>query len=268
MTRMPPYQDLLTLIEERATAFREAVAVADPVARIPGCPDWTVRDLVTHLGGVHRFWAATVAAGPADGSPPAEAVDGSPPAEAVGGAPSAEAVGGGDPHGDLLEWSAESTRLLLDALRVAPPDQGCWTWWEASGAPMTAGAVARHQVQEAAVHAYDAQEAAGKAEPVPAAIAVDAIAEFLEVGLGSVGAWPHRPARIALSAVEGPTWLLDLTPAGAKANPAPSGEPVATIRASASDLLLFLYRRIGAEAVTVTGDRSVVDDLIAWPHSS
>src|SRR5690349_16641686 len=130
MTRMPPYQDLLTSLEERATAFREAVAVADPVARIPGCPDWTVRDLVTHLGGVHRFWAATVAAGPADGPP------------------SAEAVGDGDPHGDLLEWSAESTRLLLDALRAAPPDQGCWTWWEASGAPMTAGAVVRHQVQE------------------------------------------------------------------------------------------------------------------------
>ncbi|MFI7597888.1 maleylpyruvate isomerase family mycothiol-dependent enzyme [Actinoplanes sp. NPDC049681] len=246
MTRIPPYRDLLELIDERATAFRAAVAAADPGAKVPGCPAWTVHDLVAHLGAVHRFWAVTVAAGPAE-APPAE-----------------EAIGDRTPHGDLLDWSAESTRLLLDALRAAPPDGECWTWWGASDAPMTAGAVARHQVQEAAVHTYDAQEASGSAEPVPAAIAVDAVEEFLVVGLGSLGPWPHRPARLALSAVEGPTWLLDLTPAGAQADPAPSGEPVATIRASASDLLLFLFRRVGAEQVTVTGDRTVVDELLTW----
>jgi uncharacterized protein (TIGR03083 family) len=243
---MPPYPDLLDLIDERATAFREAAAAADRAARVPGCPDWTVSDLVAHLGEVHRFWAVTVAAGPADGPP------------------SAEALGDRTPHGDLFEWSAESTRLLLEALRAAPAERGCWTWWGASEAPMTVGAVARHQVHEAAVHTYDAQEAAGKPEPVPAAVAVDAVPEVLVVSLGSLGAWPHRPARLALSAVEGPTWLLDLTPAGAKADPAASGEPVATIRASASDLLLLLFRRIGADAVSVTGDRTVVDELLAW----
>jgi uncharacterized protein (TIGR03083 family) len=201
---------------------------------------------LAHLGEVHRFWAATVAAGPSD-SPP-----------------SAEAIGDRTPHGDLLTWSEESTRLLLDALRAADPNRGCWAWWGASDAPMTVGAVARHQVQEAAVHTYDAQDACGKPEPLPAAIAVDAIPEFLQVSLGSLGAWPHRPARIALSAVEGPTWLLDLTPEGATPDPAPSGEPVATIQASASDLLLVLFKRIGVEAATVTGDPSAVDELLSW----
>ncbi|MEV8507214.1 maleylpyruvate isomerase family mycothiol-dependent enzyme [Actinoplanes sp. NPDC051475] len=246
MTRIPPYRDLLDLIDERATAFRAAVAAADRGAKVPGCPEWTVQDLVAHLGAVHRFWAVTVAAGSAEAPPPADA------------------IGDRTPHGDLLEWSAASTGLLLDALRAGPPDQECWTWWGASEAPMTAGTVARHQVQEAAVHTYDAQKAGGRAEPVPAAIAVDAVEEFLVVSLGSLGAWPHRPARLALSAVEGPTWLVDLTPAGAKADPAPSGDPVATIQASASDLLLLLFHRIGAEGITVTGDRSVVDELLTW----
>ncbi|WP_306209293.1 maleylpyruvate isomerase family mycothiol-dependent enzyme [Actinoplanes sp. RD1] len=246
MTQTPPFEDLLALIEDRSAAFRAAVAGADLAAGVPGCPGWTVRDLVTHLGNVHRFWAAAVAAGPA-GDPPSE-----------------EAVGPREPSGDLLEWSAESTRMLVGALRAAGPGTGCWTWWEASGAPMTAGAVARHQVQEAAVHAWDAQAAAGKPEPIPAAAAVDAVPEFLEVGLGSLGPWPHRPARLTLSATDGPAWVVDLTPAGAEAHPAAAGEPVTTVQAPASDLLLFLFNRIPADAVTVTGDASVLGELGAW----
>ena len=33
-----------------------AVAGADPDGTVPTCPEWTVRDLVRHMGGVHR-WA-------------------------------------------------------------------------------------------------------------------------------------------------------------------------------------------------------------------
>jgi len=48
----------------------------------------------------------------------------------------------------------------------------------ASSAPSTSGAVAWHQVQEAAVHARDAQEAAGHAGPLPAVVAADGVQEF------------------------------------------------------------------------------------------
>jgi uncharacterized protein (TIGR03083 family) len=243
MTSLLPFPELLDLVAERSAALRQAVAAGDSEARVPGCPDWSLRDLVAHLGAVQRFWARVVTIGPADGPP---------------------SFAAGEPVGDLLTWSAESTTLLIDALRVAGPDRDCWTWWGASEAPMTSVAVARHQVQEAAVHAWDAQETIGKPESIPAAVAVDTIDEMLVVTLGTLGAWPHRPARIALSAVEGPTWLVDLTPSGAKAGPSAGGEPLATLRGSASDLVLALYTRIPLDRVEVDGDREAVTELLAW----
>src|SRR3954466_14546750 len=124
MTDTPPHPELLALIGDRSTAFRDAVgAASDPQARVPGCPDWTLGDLVAHLGAVQRFWAVVVAMGD-DSRPPSPDERGDTPRQ-----------------GALLAWSAESTRLLVSALRDAAPGDPCWTWWGPSGAPMAAGAV-------------------------------------------------------------------------------------------------------------------------------
>jgi uncharacterized protein (TIGR03083 family) len=127
----PGFPVLLRLIDERSVAFRAAIASAPHLdVRVPTCPEWTLFDLVEHLGEVHRSWAANVAAGPADG----------PAGTAAEGAPAAPRE-----REALLAWSAEATRRLLSALREAGPDRGCWTWWGASQSPQTSGAVARHQ---------------------------------------------------------------------------------------------------------------------------
>jgi uncharacterized protein (TIGR03083 family) len=193
----PGFDDWLGLIEERSAALRSAARGAPADAGVPACPDWTVRDLVAHAGATQRFWAAVVAAGPAR----------RPPAEAE--------VPGRVPAGDLLEWSAQGTAALVAALRAAGARAPCWTWWAESGGASTAGAVARHHVQEAAVHVRDAQEAAGAPEPLPAGLAVDAVDEFLQVGFGSMDGWPHSPARVALVADEGRAWTLILDATGA-----------------------------------------------------
>lgn len=58
---------LLRLIDERSTAFRAAVAAAPSLdVQVPTCPEWTLFDLIQHLGGGDRFWAAVVGAGPAE----------------------------------------------------------------------------------------------------------------------------------------------------------------------------------------------------------
>jgi uncharacterized protein (TIGR03083 family) len=263
MTSFPEY---LNLIDDRSAALRAAVtAASDNSARVPGCPAWNLRDLVLHLGRVQRFWSVVVAAGPADRPPPLEAV------------PEPE------PTGDLLEWSAGSTRLLLAALGDAGPDAPSWTWWPTSGAPQTVAAVARHQVEEAGVHAYDAQDAIGKPEPVPAAVAVDGVAEFLQVTFGAEGPWLHPPARVAFTADEGPSWVLDLSEAGAALDPARPGPAAdapgsgaalhspgarggvaATVRGPASDILLALYSRIPLSRLQIDGDAGLIDRLQAW----
>ncbi|MFD7290376.1 maleylpyruvate isomerase family mycothiol-dependent enzyme [Streptomyces sp. NPDC059863] len=167
MTQTPSFDELLSLIEDRSAALREAVAAASDLAiRVPSCPDWSLRDLIAHLAEVQNFWAAAVAAGPSE-RPPAVA--------------------------EVPVESLAATEALVVALRESGPESGCWAWWGASGSPMTAGAVARRQVQEAAVHAFDAQLAVGIPRPVPSAIALDGIAEFISVIHGSSGVWPHDP---------------------------------------------------------------------------
>ncbi len=247
------FEHMLSLIDDRAAALRAAATAAGLDARVPACPDWSVQDLVAHLGEVHLFWSAAVAAGPA-ASPPGD-----------------EVVGDTAPHGDLLTWSADATKALVGALSQAGPDRGCWTWWEPSGAPATAGAVARHQVQEAGVHAFDAQQAAGTAEPLPAAVAADGIGEYLTVELPTNGPWPHDPASLVLATGDGGTWLIGLGPAGAQvsalAEPdASSARPDAVVTASPSDLVLAFYRRARPDSLEVNGDADVVARLLAWPN--
>lgn len=238
------FEDLLALIEDRAAAMRKSAARApDLDVRVPTCPDWSLRDLVGHLTEVHRFWTAAVAAGPCK-HPPALA-----PADDT-------------PSADLLTRSATATRELIAALRSAGPAMGCWAWWGESGVPMTSGAVARHQVHEAAVHAFDAQLATGTPQPIPAIVALDGIAEFIGISHGTAGSWPYGPARIGLHAAEGESWLLDLKAPGSH-----NGQPetVADLHGSASDLLLTLHGRLPLDGLRSQGDRATLENLLSWP---
>ncbi|WP_229075321.1 maleylpyruvate isomerase family mycothiol-dependent enzyme [Actinoplanes sp. DH11] len=263
MSSTPPFPELLSLVESRSAALRDAAT--DLTARVPGCPDWSVGELVSHLTRVQRFWTAAVTA--ADVTTPPPFPDPAPVAAPESPGPEAGVPAGGA-SGKEAAASArgleEATRGLLDALREAGPEAPAWAWWPESAAPRTVGAIARHQVQEAAVHAFDAQEAAGRPEPLPAAVAVDGVPEFLSVCLGSAGSWPHRPARVEFQALEGPSWTVDLSPAGVIVGPAASGEPVTRFQGSASDLVLVLYRRIALEDVRVDGDREVAVQLTEW----
>jgi uncharacterized protein (TIGR03083 family) len=247
MTQTPAFEDLLVLVQDRSAALRSSVAGSpDLDVRVPSCPDWSLRDLVEHLVRVHRFWAAAVAAGPSE-KPPTVA-----PADDM-------------PSADLLARSAAATQELIAALRAAGPAVGCWTWWGDSDVPMTSGAVARHQVQEAAVHAFDAQLATGNPRPVPAVVALDGIAEFIGVSHGTAGPWPHEPVRIGLHAAEGESWLVDLTASGSHIIDG-QHETAADLHGSASDLLLTLHGRLPLESLRSKGDRATLENLLRWPN--
>lgn len=246
--------DLLRLMDERSTAFRAAVAAAPSLdVQVPTCPEWTLFDLVQHLGEGRRRWAAIVAAGPADAPPAVSSPE--PPREREA----------------LLAWFTASTTELLDALREAGPDRGCWTWWGPSQSPQTTGAVARHQLQQVAVHTYDAQVAVGAPQPLPDEVALDGVDEFLTTCVANTAAWPHKPAVIDYHATEGRCWRLWFSADGARAArlPTPAAAEVPEVayvsaRGTANELVMFFYGRIPADSLQLDGDRHVLDQLIAW----
>ncbi|WP_305783308.1 maleylpyruvate isomerase family mycothiol-dependent enzyme [Symbioplanes lichenis] len=239
------FSELVSLIDERAAVFRAVVAAApDLGVQVPSCPEWTLFDLVVHLGEGRRRWAATVAAGPADGPAPVD----------LPAAPREREA--------LLTWFDESVRRLRDALRAAGPDRECWTWW--SGSPRTAGGVARHQLQQMAVHTYDAQLAVGDPQPLPAAAARDGVEEFLLTCVTTPIAWPHEPATVDYRTGDGGAWRLELSGAGARVTS--PGDTPATVAAQGTpnELVLWFYGRIPLDALQFTGDRRVLEQLVAW----
>ena len=68
-------------------------------AVVPGCPDWTLADLVRHLGEVQHFWAWIVRTGAAD--------------------PSAYPEPARRPEDELLAWGvAQSAELDLNVQNI------------------------------------------------------------------------------------------------------------------------------------------------------
>jgi uncharacterized protein (TIGR03083 family) len=247
------FSDRLRLIDERSAAFRTAVAAAPSLdAQVPTCPEWTLFDLVQHLGVGRRKWAAIVAAGPAEAPPDKSAWENAPAAPREREA--------------LLAWSAESTQALLDALRVAGPDRGCWTWWGDSQSPQTSGAAARHQIQEIAVHTYDAQLTVGAAQPLPDEVALDGVAEYLFTCGATTSPWPHKPATVDFQVAEGPSWRYTLSADGARTTRLTTGEDPADASATgtAGDLVLAFYDRIPIDSLRLQGDRNQFALIWAW----
>ncbi|WP_329406198.1 maleylpyruvate isomerase N-terminal domain-containing protein [Streptomyces sp. NBC_00704] len=255
------FTDLLRLIDDRSHAFRAAISAAPSLdVRVPTCPEWTLYDLVKHLGEGRRVWAATVAAGP----------------DATG-----KAVPQGDwtaprEREDLPAWLAASTQLLLDALREAGPDRRCWTFWGRSQSPLTATGVARRQLHEIAVHTYDAQLTVGAAQPVPEEVALDGVEEFLSTFGTTDVAWPHEPAVVDYHATEGRSWRSRLSDDGSRlarlpapgAQPAPDGTPAvaadASMAGTASELVLALHGRIPQDSLKLDGDLRLFEQLMEW----
>lgn len=249
------FSDLLRLIDERSAAFRTAVAAApDLDAQVPTCPEWTLFDLVQHVGVGRRKSAAIIAAGPADALPDKSIWENSPAAPRETEA--------------MLAWLAAATQALLDALREAGPDRGCWTWWGASQSPQTSGAVARHQLQEIAVHTYDAQLTVGAPQPLPEDVALDGVAEYMYTAAATTSPWPHKPVVVDFHTTEGPScWRYTLSADGARTTfltAADEDLADASAKGTASDMVLAFYDRVPLDSLQLQGDRNQFDLIWAW----
>ncbi len=139
--------------------FRAAVGQPGALdAPVPTCPEWTVSDLVRHLGAVYRYVHSHANRG-------------------VTTRPDHRVNLEGIPDDDLLAWWDEWYASLLALLDALDPSLPAWNW-----APQAKLAEFWHRrmAHETAVHRWDAQMALGLSEPVEAKLATDGVTEVLD----------------------------------------------------------------------------------------
>ena len=152
--------EILDWIARESAEFAHTIRTDTVDLQVPSCPEWKLRDLVGHLARVQTFWAQVIRRG-------ADVQPAFPDEQAASGPHHADA---------LLAHMRAATDDLIQALRDTPWDTPAWVWWKE---PRDVGAIGRHQAQEAAVHRWDAQLALGSPDPIPDALAVDAVVEFV-----------------------------------------------------------------------------------------
>lgn len=242
---MDPDRHLQALVDEgRAFAGAAEGHLDGPV---PPCPEWNVGGLVHHLGVIHRWVAATAAAG-------GERVQFERPPR--------------PDDADLLPWFRAGHEELVAALSV-DPDTKAWTF-----SPLGAANVGwwrRRQALETAVHRWDAQSATtGRPDPIEPALAVEGIDEVLLEFVGG-----HDRGPIANDPIDGLTgslhlhstdadgeWLVDLD-ARPPVTRREHAKADTALRGPASGLYLWLWNRQTPDqaGLEVFGSTEVVE---AW----
>jgi uncharacterized protein (TIGR03083 family) len=208
---------------------------ADLDVPVPWIPEWRARDLVGHLGTVHRWATAIVLAGSTE--PPPRGDRQEPPADG------------------LLDWYADGLAGLVTALRTTPPTAPAWHMSPA--AEKIAASWARRQAHELTVHRMDLEAAAGVGHgPVSVDLAEDGVDELLTI---VVPRWAHTEplstadATVAVTSTEtGRTWSVRIDRGRVSVTPGRRGTEDAHVSGSATHLLLRLWGR--PADVTVEGD--------------
>ena len=207
---------------------------------VAACPGWDLAELVWHTGEVHHFWREVVARGLQD-----------PAGSEIPARPSDTA---------LTEWLRRGVESLAETLEHADPHQRVWTW-----APQKDIAfVQRRMAQETAVHRWDAETATGDPRPIEPELAADGIDEFLTFFLPGESHEPQDPAAsVHLHATDAAgEWLVELRGRAIEVTRAHSKADAAA-RATASELLLLLWRRVPPADVEVFGDDKILERFLA-----
>jgi uncharacterized protein (TIGR03083 family) len=211
---------------------------------IPHCPAWDATELVRHTGGILSWISAVVESNQRVSR---HALDPAPE----------------DPV-DLAGWYLAALVRTLGVLSFADPDSETWTfsstgdnrvrWW------------CRRLAVEVAIHRFDIEHAAAGEDgpsptPVDGDVAAAGIEEFLieflpglltQVGIDTPSGTLH------LHATDGPTeWWIDLNDDGSARREHAKADTA--LRGIRSDLLLWLTNRQPSEALSVLGDRAVLE---------
>ena len=213
------------LISAESNALADAAA-RDLTAPIPSCPGWVMADLVRHVLGVHEAWCWIVEEGLTQPDWPEHSFP---------------------PDDELVDAFRDHALHFAEVLGATDPEAPCWTW----GPEQNAGFVQRFQVQEAALHRWDAESAVGMAAP----IAADGAADAIELDNALLPA-------AAPSARAGFEVITTDTPFSITMSAHPDLPVVGSLTGTASDLLLVLWKRLPIATIATTGDGDAITQAI------
>lgn len=209
---------------------------------VPACPEWTVADLLGHLGGVYSWVWLVIRA---DGDKPDKGRDPAP-----------------DDPAELVEWFRQERAAVLSALESKEPGEPAWSFV----GPRDVGWWRRRQAMETAIHLYDLQEAAGLPEAMDPELAADGVDELLTEFL------PGYLSRQAVPGLEGTfhvhctdadgEWVVDFSAPSLDVRREHAKADTA-VRGPASDLFLWVWNRVPLDCpgLEVFGRRDVAEAL-------
>jgi uncharacterized protein (TIGR03083 family) len=229
------HDDYIAALRSNATAAARAARDTPMDTIVPSCPEWTLHDLVGHLGSHHRWVAGNL-----DRPPDGEMFDDFVHA----------------PEDAPAEWLQRGAETLAAKLAAMDPSTPCWTWVPFDH---SIGFWARRTAHETAMHRWDAQHAAGTEEAIEDDLAVDGIDEYL----GLIPCFPGRTfgerGSIHLHSTDtAGEWLVRVDGDDMHVTREHAKGDVA-VRGAASDLLLVLYGRQPTDAVELFGDAGMFD---------
>jgi len=245
-------------IVEHTQGLAESAAAAGPDAAVPTAPEWTVTDLVEHVGQTQHWVAEIIERRITD------------PAQL----PTDMAVLPADPR-EWQAWLSESAQRVAGACSDDALDAPVFNpaGDERSGARFWMSSV----LNEAVVHGFDAAKAAGRRTGIDADIAAALISNHLAMltsptwemqrsesarairGTGQTLQW------LATDTAAG-AWLVERRPEGATWQPGTQQADV-TVTGPAGALLLALTRRLPltdreATSISVEGDTDLAQHWI------
>lgn len=223
-------------------AATPAAALGDSV---PSCPGWTVRDLIVHTAGAHRWAMAFLRAGP-------ESKERFTPD--VADAPDGAA---------LLDWSSAVVAELLRELRSHDPDAPA----RAFIGRTVAAFWMRRMTQETSIHRWDLQNALGAIDPISPEVGHDGITEITAMQIPMMTKRQGLPAALVGKSIHvhttdtGGEWTLRLRADGVEVESGHAKADVA-VRGPAADVDLLLWRRARPGTVELHGETDVLDGLL------
>lgn len=207
--------DYVSHFQREVQAFAAAartVAASGEAPIVPSCPEWSMADLVLHLGMVHRV-VIDVIRHRLPNSPDTNDLALYEVPEDRDGWP----YPGQTPHlaplpPSLIDWFSTGATILSDLFTTTPPTEKVWSW----SPEQTVGFWLRMQTIEAAVHRWDAENTLGTPTPIARDLAVDAITQTFDVMAPARRVWRQAPPgqgeRFTFQQTDGPsTWTVTFT---------------------------------------------------------